>query len=142
MLRVVLDTNIIVSSVLSKAGIPARVMDSWREMGFVLVISPAIVAEVRATLNYPRIRNKYAITDEEIDGLTELFELHALWVEGEVDVSGSLLADDKDQMFLAAAVEGKVDLIVSGDHHLLELGNYAGIPVITVRQFLERLATE
>jgi putative PIN family toxin of toxin-antitoxin system len=111
-------------------------------MGFALVISPAIVAEVRATLNYPRIRNKYAITDEEIDGLTELFELHALWVEGEVDVSGSLLADDKDQMFLAAAVEGKVDLIVSGDHHLLELGNYAGIPVITVRQFLERLATE
>lgn len=142
MLRVVLDTNIVVSSVLSKAGIPARVMDAWREMRFALVISPATVAEVRAALNYPRIRNKYAITDGEIDGLTELFELHALWVEGETDVSGSLLADDKDQMFLAAAVEAKVDLIVSGDHHLLELGTYAGIPIITVRQFLERSAME
>jgi len=57
-------------------------------------------------------------------------------------VPGSLLADDKDQMFLAAAVEGKVDLIVSGDHHLLELGSYAGIPIITVRQFLEAVAPE
>lgn len=142
MLRVVLDTNIIVSSVLSRVGIPARVMDSWREMGFALVISPAIVAEVRATLNYPRIRNKYAITAGDIEGLIELFELHALWVEGEADVSGALLADRKDQMFLAAAVEGKVDLIVSGDHHLLELGAYAGIPIITVRQFLEQLAIE
>jgi len=142
MLRVVLDTNIIVSSVLSKAGIPAQVMDAWREMGFALVISPAIVAEVRATLNYPRIRKKYALTDGEIDELTQLFELHALWVESETDVSGSRLVDDKDQMFLAAAIEAKVDLIVSGDHHLLELRTYAGIPIITVREFLERLATE
>jgi len=50
-------------------------------MGFALVISPAIVAEVRATLNYPRIRHKYAVADSDIDGLIELFDLHALWVE-------------------------------------------------------------
>ena len=142
MLRAVLDANIIVSSVLSRVGIPPKVMDAWREMEFALVISPAIVAEVRATLNYPRIRHKYAIADGDIDALIELFDLHALWVEGEADVPGSLLADDKDQMFLAAAVEGRVDLIVSGDHHLLELGSYAGIPIITVRQFLEQLAIE
>jgi uncharacterized protein len=142
MLRVVLDTNIIVSSVLSKAGIPARVMDAWREMKFALVISPAIVAEVRATLDYPRIRKKYAVAGQEIAELTELFELHALWVEGETDMSGSLLADHKDEMFLAAAVEAQAGLIVSGDHHLLGLGTYADIPIITVRQFLERLAME
>jgi putative PIN family toxin of toxin-antitoxin system len=142
MLRVVLDTNIIVSSVLSKTGIPARAMDAWREMKFALVISPAIMAEVRATLNYPRIRKKYALGDFLIAELTELFELHALWVEGETDVSGSLLVDQKDEVFLAAAVEAQADLIVSGDHHLLELGAYADIPIITVRQFLERVAVE
>jgi putative PIN family toxin of toxin-antitoxin system len=142
MLRVVLDTNIVVSSVLSKAGIPAKVMDAWRQMEFASVISPAIVAEVRATLIYPRIRKKYAIADQEIAELIELLELHALWVEGETDVSGSLLVDQKDEIFLAAAVEAQAGLIVSGDHHLLRLGTYADIPIITVRQFLERLSMD
>jgi len=38
----------------------ARVLDTWRERRCLLVVSPAIVAEIRATLSYPRIRRKYA----------------------------------------------------------------------------------
>jgi len=142
MLRVVLDTNIVVSSVLSRSGPPARVMDAWREIKFILLMSPAILAEVRATLDYPRIRDKYAITAQNINELCQLFERHTLWVSGEMPVSGLRLADPKDEMFLICAVEGEADFVVSGDRHLLELGEFAGIAIVTARQFLQRLEAD
>jgi predicted nucleic acid-binding protein len=45
-------------------------------------------------------------------------------------------------MVLACALDGQADLIVSGDRHLLDLGEYQGIPILTAREFLERLAAE
>lgn len=66
MLRVVLDTNVLVSAVLVKAGLPAQALDAWRSRKFLLVTSPALIAETRVTLNYPRIRRKYNLTDEDV----------------------------------------------------------------------------
>lgn len=48
-------------------------------------------------------------------------------------------ADPSDNMFLAAALEGDVDFIVSGDHHLLEMKAFQGIPILTAREFLDLL---
>jgi predicted nucleic acid-binding protein len=59
MLRIVLDTNQFVSSVLVRHGLPAQVLDAWKQRQFILIVSPAIMAEIRSTLNYPRIRLKY-----------------------------------------------------------------------------------
>jgi predicted nucleic acid-binding protein len=42
-------------------------------------------------------------------------------------------------MFLACALDGQADFIVSGEHHLLDLGAYMEIPIITARQFLGQL---
>jgi|GEM_PF-3016707 len=55
MLRVVIDTNVIVSGILSRKGAPAEVLNAWRERRFLLLSSSAIVAEVRTVLQYPRI---------------------------------------------------------------------------------------
>lgn len=59
-LRAVLDTNVVVSSLLCKMGVPARILNGWRAMRLVPVVSPAVLREVREVLAYPRIRNKYA----------------------------------------------------------------------------------
>jgi putative PIN family toxin of toxin-antitoxin system len=139
MLKVVLDTNIFVSSLLVKAGLPAQVLDTWRERQYLLVVSPAIVAEIRATLNYPRIRRKYAITDEDVEQLVTLLERDALVVPGDADVAGAIPDDPADEIVLACAVDAQADVIVSGDRHLLELGSHRSIPILTARQFLERL---
>jgi predicted nucleic acid-binding protein len=48
-------------------------------------------------------------------------------------------SDPDDDKIIEAAVVGKADAIVSGDHHLLDLVAVEGIPVLSVRQFLERL---
>jgi len=142
MLRVVLDTNVFVSSLLVKVGVPAQMMNAWRDRRYVLVISPAIIAEMRSTLNYPRIRRKYSITDEDIEGLIVLVQHDALLVPGEADVTGAIPADPTDEKILACALVGRVDLIVSGNLHLLDLVHYEGIPILNARQFLERLAAE
>ena len=142
MLRVVLDTNQFVSSVLVRQGLPAQVLDAWQRREFLLITSPSIIAEVRSTLNYPRIRHKYPLTDNDVKRLVTLLEHDALVVPGEVDVTSAIPADPMDDMVLACAIKGQADLIVSGDHHLLDLGEYQGIPIITARKFLEQLMAE
>jgi putative PIN family toxin of toxin-antitoxin system len=142
MLRAVLDTNVFVSSLLVKSGVPAQVLDAWRARRYILVVSPAIIAETRATLGYPRIRRKYGISDVDVQSLTDLLERDALVVPGDADTSGAIPADPSDEKILACAVDGQAHLIVSGNLHLLDLVEYRGIAVLTVRQFLERLAAE
>jgi putative PIN family toxin of toxin-antitoxin system len=139
MLKAVLDANIFVSSLVVKAGLPAQVLDAWRERQYLLVISPSIITEVRATLSHPRIRRKYGITDEDVQQLVALLEQDALPVSGEASVAGSIPADPADEMVLACAMDAQADVIVSGDCHLLELGSYRAIPILTARQLLERL---
>lgn len=139
MLKVVLDTNVFVSSLLVKTGLPAQVLDTWRERSYLLIISPAIIAEIRATLSYSRIRRKYAITDEDVEQLVTLLESDALLVPGEANVTGSIPKDPADEMILACAIDAKADVIVSGDRHLLRLGSYRSVLILTARQFLERL---
>jgi len=142
MLRVVLDTNVFVSSLLVKAGLPAQVLDAWRARRYLLVVSPAIIAEVQATLRYPRIQRKYALTDDDIEQLTDLLEQEALLVPGDAEVAGAVPEDPSDEIVLACALDAQADLIVSGDRHLLDLGEFQDIPILTVRDFLERLAGE
>ena len=94
---------------------------------------------VRAVLKYPRIRNKYAITDEDVKGLVALLEQEALVVPREVEIENVIPEDLADERVLACAVEAGADGIVSGDRHLLSLGAYRGISIVTAREFLERL---
>jgi putative PIN family toxin of toxin-antitoxin system len=142
LLKVVLDTNVFVSSLLVKAGLPAQTLDAWRERRYVLIVSPAIIAEIRTTLSYPRIRRKYAITDEDVEQLVTLLERDALLVPGDADVAGAIPEDPADETVLACAVDAQANLIVSGDRHLLDMDSYRSIPIFTVRQFLERLETD
>jgi putative PIN family toxin of toxin-antitoxin system len=142
MLRVVVDTNVIVSGILSQTGAPSAILNAWREQRFLLLSSPDIAAEVRSVLGYPRIRKKYPLSDEEIGQVITLLERDALLVPGGSDVAGSVPVDPKDEMFLACALDGEADVIVSGDHHLLDLGTYRDIPIMTARQFLDQLELE
>jgi len=139
MLRVLIDTNVIVSGILSRKGAPAELLNAWRERRFLLLSSSEIVAKVRAVVQYPHIRDKYQLSDDEIEQTITLLVHDALLVAGDADVAGSVPDDPKDEMFLACALDGQADVIVSGDHHLLDLESYRDIPIMTARQFLEQL---
>jgi putative PIN family toxin of toxin-antitoxin system len=118
------------------------VIDAWRRREYLLVTSPALIAEIQATLDYPRIRRKYHITDAQVEGLIALLKQDALLVSGTADTSGAIPDDPDDDQVLACAVDGAADVIVSGDRHLLSLGEYQGIPIVTAREFTQRLRNE
>ncbi len=142
MLRVVLDANQFVSSLLVKVGLPAQVLEAWRAGAYQLIVSPAIMEEVEHTLGYERIRRKYNISQAAVQHLIQELANSALVVAGLSDVAGAVSEDPDDEIVLACAVDGGADLIVSGDHHLLDLGSYREIPILSTRAFVEQLARE
>lgn len=139
MLRIVIDTNVFVSSLLTRQGDAAQVLKAWRKRQFLLLASSAIIAEIQATISRPSIRKKYAIQDEEIEQLVALLGQDALVVPGQADVIGSIPDDPKDEMFLSCALDGEADYIISGDKHLLNLEEFRGISILTIKQFLGHL---
>jgi putative PIN family toxin of toxin-antitoxin system len=141
-LRVVLDTNVFVSSLLVKEGPAAQVLDAWRARRYLLIVSPDLAAEIASTLRYPRIRRRYRITEDAVQALLDLLESDAVLVPGKVNVAGSVPEDPDDEIVLACALEGLADLIVSGDRHLLALGVFRGIEIVAVRRFIDRLGEE
>jgi hypothetical protein len=142
MLRVVLDTNTLVSGLLSRSSPPAQVLKAWCERRFLLLCFPAILDEIQRVLHYPRIQQRYSLSDAEIEEVIELIEENAVILPGNSPFSIQLPADPDDEMFLVYALEGEAQGIISGDHHLLELGAFQNISILTARQFLEMLDEE
>ena len=68
-----------------------------------------------------------------------MFRKHAVLVTGEeVKIERGIIADPEDEKFLACAIEGRANFIVSGDHHLLDIISFRAIPIIPARQFVEQ----
>ena len=133
-MRVVLDTNVFVSAVLFRG--PASAMHAaWTAGQFVPLVSRPVLDEYVRVLAYP----KFGLTEEEIGWLIRRELLR--WAEP-VNVSTRVAAvqkDPADNRFLELAVDGRVDFLTSGDSHLLDLGSWQGIPILTVRGFLDTL---
>ena len=140
MLRVVLDTNVLVSGVISEKGAPRRILDVWKKEHFVLVTSIAIIAEIVRVLHYPHIKNKYRLKEDDIQSVETTLANDALVLEDMYKVRRS--RDPEDDIFLACALEGRADYIVSGDPHLLEIKYYHGVQIISPSQLLEILEPE
>ena len=139
MIRAVLDPSVFVGSLIVPAGVPAQVVAAWRANRFVLVTSRGILAEARHTLDYPRIRRRYAFTDSEVNRFLALLELESVVARWEPDVSDARIRDPKDEMILSCALAGSASFLVSSDQDLLVVGEYRGVRVVTPRQFLLRL---
>ena len=139
-MRVVLDANIFASALIRPQGPPGKILERLlREQAFELVLSPAIVEELRRVLQYPRVRKYLAMSDGDLDLWLAALEIVAVPVEGTMAVA-AVGSDPDDDKYLVAAIEGLAEVLVSGDDHLLALGSYEGVRVVTARAFLEMLA--
>jgi uncharacterized protein len=136
--RLVVDTNIIVSGLITNGTPPALILDAIREKLVTLLISDEVVNEYLRVLEYPHIRKYKKITDEAIGYLTALFVNEAERIEILSETTGS--PDPDDNKFLSLAVEGGADFIVTGDKaDLLALKEVNGIQIVTARQAIEKL---
>jgi hypothetical protein len=131
-MRVVLDTNIIVSAYLG--GSLEAIIVAWKLGKFTLVVSAEIIDEYLSVLKRP----KFKLELTEIEDFSALLLAKAEFVIPLEHVS-AVIGDDTDNKFLDAAITGNANVIVSGDGHLLELKTFKEISIITPRDFLLRL---
>ncbi len=140
-MRVVLDTNTLVSAVISAGGPPRHLLDGARTQVFEMCSSAVLLAELLEVLS----REKFAIRLAQA-GLTPL------QIVGELRRIALMVAPDKvprviendpdDDHVIACAVVAQADMIISGDKHLHSLGEqYKGIRIVNAAQALELIKT-
>jgi len=144
--RVVVDTNVWISALLNPAGPPSEVPAALNRERFTLVTSEPLLAEVAEVLARPRFVTKYGVTAPDISRLLALLRERA----EVVPVTGTvhLCRDPDDDVVIETARTGAAQAMVSRDDDLkrdwdlIQLLAAEGIEVLSVRQFLARLAEE
>ena len=131
--RIVIDTNVYVSSFIRPESVPARaVAKAWQQAQ--TLVSLETWTELRFVLNRPKL------TRYVEPGLLDPF-LRNVWAVAEpIVVAFPIRAcrDPRDDKFLEVAVHGNADLILTGDTDLLALHPFRGIAILTPTEYLER----
>ena len=130
-IRVVLDTNVLVSGLLF-GGTPGKLVDLWKTGRIRPLMSGEMVNEFLRVLAYP----KFELSEEEIQYLlyVELLPYAEMF---DVRPGPVLIArDPSDDMFLLCALTARAMYIVSGDRHLLKLKTYRRIKILSPAEFL------
>lgn len=136
-LRVVLDTNVLLSGIAFPGSIPGKIMSAWRLGSLEVVLSDFILNELRRVL--PRLSHRHGLTSAEIDDLLDILSIQAEVLEPHVP-DEELLRDVNDLpvlgTLLAAVQVGSVNYLITGDKDLLVLGDR--YPVISPADFWMR----
>lgn len=134
--RAVLDTNVLVSALISPGGASARLLLELRAGGFELILSPLLLAELREVLGRDKFR-RY-VTEAEADAYVELIRRAGVVRVDPPPSPEPMSADPDDEYLIELARAAGADVLVTGDAHLLDLR--AIIPALTPAEFLEDLA--
>lgn len=137
-LIVVLDANILVRVALAKSPLARALRLAFERGDFILLVSKEILTELGRVLRYTRITSRHDLTEAVITEFEQAIRNTAVSVRGFYQVS-KIEADPSDDKFLACALEGDADCIVSEDPHLRDLKTYQGIQIISMAQFAEKL---
>ena len=138
MTRVVPDTNVLVSSLLSPLGNAAAIIRLFRENKLDFVLSDKILAEVERVLRYPKIKKRTGWSAKENKEFCVKLAKFCIITE-DTEEKGIISEDPADDKFLFCAVKGNADYIITGDVHLLKLQHFKGVDIVTPKEFLEKM---
>lgn len=134
-MKVVLDTNVVVSAFLSSQGTPARLFRQYQQDVFDILVSEPILIEYQKALNYPKVQTYHQMNQAQVATVIEDLRRAAILVTPQIRVNPAV-ADKDDVKFFACAVAGEATYIVSGDRLVQEVGTYQGIQVLSPSLFL------
>ena len=131
MIRIVVDTNVFVSSFFG--GNPRNIIDQWKNGQVVLCLSKPIIDEYIEVLQRLGLHN-----EQELNELLRLFArgFHVLFSAKTPELQ-LVHEDPDDNKFIECAVALKAEFIISGDRHLTAIQDYMGISIVTPKEFLE-----
>jgi len=112
------------------SGPPAAIVDAVTAGELTLLSSPALIAELRRVISYPKLAKVFA----NPNAIADLVESASVQVLTSTQLQ--VVDDDSDNRVLEAALDGGANYIVSGDDDLLSLGSFQGIPIVTPAAFL------
>lgn len=135
-MKVVLDTNVLLSFLVNGSAAPAQIFALWEVEAFELFASEHLLDGVSRALNKPYWLMRLDIHQLE-RRLTDVRSLvrHVDPVGGVHGVA----EDNEDDLVLATAVAAEADYLVTGDKYLLRLGEFRGIPIVSPRDFLDMM---
>ena len=135
-MRVVLDTNVLFSALISPQGAPDKIYRAWRSARFKLVTSHAQLEEIRRASRYPKLKAvlQPSKVGAMINNLQHAVILNHLTTDVETE-------DPDDGFLLAMALEGKADYLITGDRKagLLQRGHIERTRIITPTVFCSKI---
>ncbi len=140
-LKTVIDTNLFVSGLFGKDTVSARLQNHWINLDFILVTSIDIIKEVNRVFHYPRIQERFNPKEETLKRFFRLIFRKAIITKDRYKTD-RITVDPTDNKFLACALEGKADYIVSRDPHLRNLKHYHGIQIVDASMFVSKISDE
>jgi putative PIN family toxin of toxin-antitoxin system len=141
MMRVVLDVNVLVSALISPTGPPAQIVEHWHNQRLLLLTSDLILQELERVALEPKLRRYLEGRPSPVPGLVRGLRRFAIVTPGR-PLSEDVSRDPADEKFLACAVEGAADYLVTGDQHLLELVEYQGVAIVSPTEFVRILESK
>jgi uncharacterized protein len=137
--KAVLDSSALVSAFFTPEGTPASLLAHARRGAFSLVSSVEILDEVTGVLMRPKHQARYRYTLEEVARYRELLAALSVLVT-DLPALKAVPLDPNDDMIVATAVAARADYLVTGDRrHLIVLGHYESIRILSPRAFLSEL---
>ncbi len=131
-MRVVLDTNVFVSSFFG--GNPRKIIDLWKTGGIEICLSEEILEE------YLRVLGRLQVSAPALAELLNLFKIGENIVFAETPEKVEIVPEDStDDKFIECALSAGAELIVSGDQHLLKLGKFREVRIVSPARFLETI---
>jgi len=137
-LRAVVDTNLFISGIFGKGSLSSKLQDLWINQEFELITSIKIMKEVSRVLRYPRIQQRFHPKDETLKRFFRLVFRKAV-ITKDTYKTDKIIDDQSDNKFLACALEGKADYIVSRDPHLRNLKQFHGINIVDASTFVKKV---
>ena len=130
MIRIVVDTNVVVSGTLVEEGLPASILDLAANRKILMVVSADILAEYEEVLRRPRFKISPARVDQV---LSVIRKTSALVKPGR---TLAISRDESDNRFYESAEAGKAEFLVTGNTRHFPL-HYKGTKIVTPREFIE-----
>jgi len=135
-MRIVLDTNVLISAFLSRAGTPFQIIELTRTSDLVPIMSWAVFQELERVIHYPHLRAHANYSDNQVERFLRGIEQVSFWIPVNQTLA-TVTADESDNRFIELAVAGKARYIITGDkRHLLPLRRFQGIEIVSPTEFL------